>query len=125
VSGSVPIVELVDVCERMTAVNRRLFEVLGAWVADEPDPQTQRALATATHRHAWHAELWSDRRPKIPVDTSGRIAPIPDPSGDRNEWYRAVVDAMLTELDDLSARIDPALDPSTTRVIQLVTADLA
>ena len=41
-AGTVSIDELVALCERLATGNHRLFERLGAWVSDEPDPQLQR-----------------------------------------------------------------------------------
>lgn len=124
-TGTIPITELVDVCERMAATNRLLFETLGGWVADEPDPATQQTFATMAHRHAWHADLWSERRPKIPVDaTSAAAAPRPEPATDRVGWYERAVEGLRSELADLAGRVDPTLDPATHRVIALVANDL-
>jgi hypothetical protein len=125
VSGTIPIAELVDVCERMAATNRLLFETLGAWVADEPDPATQREFATMAHRHAWHADLWSERRPKIPVEaTAASSLDRAAVGADRVEWYERAVEGLRTQLAALAARVDPTLDPATLRVITLVANDL-
>ncbi|HEX2272501.1 MAG TPA: hypothetical protein VHG90_01340 [Acidimicrobiales bacterium] len=43
----------------------RLYEVLGAWVAVEPDPEVKSAFAAHSLRHAWHAEVWRERVPKV------------------------------------------------------------
>jgi hypothetical protein len=43
----------------------RLFEVLGAWVAAEPDPEVKAMLAAHSLRHAWHAEVWHARLPRV------------------------------------------------------------
>ena len=125
----VGIVELVDVCASMAARNRSWFERLGAWVTDEPDPTSQRWFAVAAHRHAWHAELWDGRRPTIavhappPEQPNGQ--PTHDDPDDRAGWYSAELATMRTELTGLVGRVDPVLDPSTRRVIDLVLADLA
>lgn len=123
-NGTVEIAELVDVCERMTSINQALFERLGAWVPDEADPVRQQWFAVACHRHAWHAELWSERRPKVPLDATADGAPFDGPD-DRAEWYAGQLARLQDELAQLEARVDPVLDPSTTRVITLVAADLA
>jgi hypothetical protein len=39
--------------------------VLGAWVAVEPDPEVKPVLAAHSLRHAWHAEVWRDRLPRV------------------------------------------------------------
>lgn len=46
-------------------VERRLFEVLGAWVASEPDPAARLLFDAASQQHAWHARLFADRVPTI------------------------------------------------------------
>jgi hypothetical protein len=117
--------EIGEVCDRMAALNQALFEVLGGWVADESDPQVQQWFAVATHRHAWHAELWSCRRPTIPADARADSPELPPATGDRASWYRDRLAEVGREIAAVSARVDPTLDPSTARVVQLVTADLA
>lgn len=126
----VPIVELVTVCERMAATNRALFEQLGPWVVDEPDPKAQQWFAVACHRHAWHAELWERRRPSIaqPIRVSwagptGTSHPA-ETGRDRVAWYSNRLAALKHDLAELEGRLDPVLDPSTARVITLVRADL-
>jgi hypothetical protein len=122
--GPIGIVDLVDVCASMSARNRRLFERLGAWVADEPDPMLQRWFALAAHRHAWHGDLWDGRRPAIPVDAPRIEQPTDDDPADRADWYRTELAAMRSDLTALEHRVDPVLDPSTRRVLDLVLADL-
>jgi hypothetical protein len=130
VDDPIGIVELVEVCERFAERNRLLFGRLGVWVADEPDPSLQRWFAIAAHRHAWHAELWDDRRPTIPVTAPSAPPPSDadaDPGADpggRAGWYRAAVASMRADLTELASRVDPRLDPSTRRVVDLVRADL-
>jgi hypothetical protein len=122
------IVELGRICDEQWAVGRGWFATLGGWVSDEPAPALQRLYATASHRHAWHADLWRARRPTIPPV---QAQPDPDPAPivvdaeDRSAAYREGLATMRRSLDELRARIDPDLDPSTVRVIDLVSADLA
>ncbi len=47
----------------VTWVERRLFEVLGSWVADTPEPAVKLALARHSRHHAWYAELAEPLRP--------------------------------------------------------------
>ena len=122
-AGTCGIVELVDVCREMASRNRALFRLVGQWVADERDPELQRWFAVGSHRHAWHAELWDERLPKIPID--GDPDDHAAPSAGRADSYRQQLDEMVADLDELAARVDAALDPSTVRVITLVRADLA
>ena len=118
------IVELVSTCEDLAARNRSLFELLGSWVADEPDPALQQHFAVAAHRHAWHAELWAQRRPSGPHAPTGAAAHLEYLGTERTAWYRECVGDLRAELTALGARTDPLLDPSTQRVIELVLADL-
>jgi hypothetical protein len=57
----------------------RLFEVLGAWVAGEPDPEVKAALAAHSLRHAWHAEVWRERLPRVThIDADALTVPAGD-----------------------------------------------
>jgi hypothetical protein len=123
--GRIGIVELVAVCEGFSARNRSLFERLGGWVADEPDPTLQRWFAVGTHRHAWHAELWDARRPAIPVAPPQPASAADRDPDDRAAWYRAELASMRSDVAELAGRVDPLLDPSTQRVIDLVLTDVA
>ena len=120
---TVAIVDLADRCDQLAARNRHVFETLGAWVADEPDAATQRWFSAAAHRHAWHADLWAGRRPAIPVDTVEPPTP-PQPGGDRVAWYLAALDELTHDAEVLTVEVDAELDPSTSRVVRLVSADL-
>jgi hypothetical protein len=125
---TVPISELVDISASMHARFNALFETLGRWVASTGDPAVQQRFAQAAHRHAWHADLWAERRPTIPLDAgpSAQLDEVPDdPAASvRLAWYVGQVERLRAELGELSGRIDPVLDPSTARVISLITHDL-
>ena len=120
------IVELGEVCARMRARSLDAFERCGRWVTSTPPGELQRLLAEACHRHAWHAELWAARAPAIPsIDLEALTAAA---RGVRDlpgvEVYRELLDELTSELDALTARVDPVLDPSTIRTIALVRTDL-
>ena len=120
------IVELVGVCERERARCVSLFEHLGGWVASTSDPALQRLFATAAHRHAWHAELWAGRSPTIPLAAvAADVAAISEAGDDTDRWtaYVTALGMEIVDLEDLRRRIDPELDPGTTRVLDLVLAD--
>ena len=128
--GHLGIVELGSISADMRARNIDLFEQLGHWVVDTPDPSLQRLFAEASHLHAWHAELWAQRAPVIPpVELDNSVAAPPaalvDPA-DRATVYGAALDRLLTELARAAGTGSmQLLDPSTVRTIGLVTADLA
>ncbi len=46
-------------------VETRLFEILGRWVQDVPELEAKLLIASQSHHHAWHAELWGDRLPVL------------------------------------------------------------
>lgn len=121
------IVELVDVCDERCATNLGWFVVLGERVAEEADPALQRVWAVAAHRHAWHAELWAQRRPAIPHDAVRALPEptVPEVGDDLVSSYRRFLERERSVLGELRAATDPELDPSTHRVVDLVDADLA
>lgn len=124
------IVELGRVCAEQRARSLAWFARLGTLVTATGAGPIQRAVATAAHRHAWHADLWAARTPAIPP-----VDPPADPTGllpaetsADDGWlvgYRTELTSLAAELDRLAARVDPALDPSTTRTITLVRRDIA
>ncbi len=120
------IVDLVEVCTRERERCASLFEHLGSWVASTGDPALQRLFSVAAHRHAWHADLWRERTPTIPVTAIAvRVAAISEAGDDTDRWtaYATALGAMITDLLALREQVDPDLDPATRRVIDLVVAD--
>jgi len=128
VSEQVGIVELGDVCVTMRSRSLDLFSALGAWVTTTEPGELQRLFAEACHRHAWHAALWEARTPTIRVPATAapdfeRLDPADGDAG-RGDRYRARLSAIEDDLRALRARIDPTLDPSTARTIDLVGRDV-
>jgi hypothetical protein len=46
-------------------VETRLFEVMGGWVATVPDLDVKVCFGAHCYHHAWHADLWQQRRPNV------------------------------------------------------------
>jgi hypothetical protein len=124
------IVELGEVCARMRARSVDAFEQLGTWVTSDDaataDGALRRLLAGAAHWHAWHAQLWAGRSPTIPgaAEATGTDRPLrigPDVRAAYGAWLAGTA----ADLEALGGRVDPTLDPGTTRVIRLVSADIA
>lgn len=124
------IVELGAVCARMRARSLDLFELVGGWVTTTPPGDDQRLFAEACHRHAWHADLWAARAPKIPpVDleaaTAAARGQLPDVDPRRRaDAYTTILDDLASELDELATSVDADLDPCTARTVTLVARDL-
>jgi len=46
-------------------IERRCFEIIGSWVPAVPEPEPKLRLGEDAYHHAWHAELWTGRLPKL------------------------------------------------------------
>ena len=123
---------------RWIAVEELLFETLGRWARQLPEPAVKRTLATWCHRHAWHAELWRQRLPALDAldggadDVDAWVAPLRSALGNVATSVEAltvlagpVLQAVDEALAEHRAAIDPLLDGPTARVLDLVAADLA
>jgi hypothetical protein len=64
-------------------VERRLFEVLGAWVGSEPVPEAQVLYDVYSQQHAWHAELLAERLPVLDSLDPATLTVPPDAEVDR------------------------------------------
>ncbi len=134
VSEQLGIVELGHLCAEMRARSLDLFTVLGSWVTSTEAGELQRLFAEACHRHAWHAELWEARTPAIRVAfpmpaeheqlAADGLAGDVETDDQRRDRYRAALSSLDEQLRSLRGRIDPSLDPSTARTIDLVGRDL-
>ena len=114
----------------MRAHSLALFAQIGAWVATTSPGELQRLFAEACHRHAWHAELWEARAPTIPTATHANVAAVCSAVTRATTTTRAASATARncrrsrTSFASLRSRIDPALDPSTARTIDLVGRDV-
>ena len=66
-------------------VERRLFEVLGSWVASEPVADAQVLFDVYSQQHAWHAELFADRLPAL--DSVDPATLMMSPRGDVERMF--------------------------------------
>ncbi|HYA69052.1 MAG TPA: hypothetical protein VED63_10000 [Acidimicrobiales bacterium] len=57
-------------------VERRVFEVLGSWVATEPVAEARVLFDVQSQQHGWHAELFIERMPVVDgVDPAMYVVP--------------------------------------------------
>jgi len=126
----VGIVELAHICATLRAHSLDLFEVTGGWVSDSDAIDEVRLFAEASHRHAWHAELWAARSPVTPdVDLDRQVSNArrhldSSPGDDRVDRYIGWLGLLLDRLTEVEQRVAPELDPNTGRTIGLVRNDL-
>ena len=127
---------------RAIAVELVLFEAFGRWISTTSQASAKPALAAASRRHAWHAELWRERFPLIPdadarrrpsLTSAREPRPLVDalavfdtlPSGPGRLAVAGVAAAELAhEYRAVAGSIDPLLDAPTARVLDVVIADL-
>ena len=122
---------------RWIAVEELMFETLGRWARELPDPAVKRLFGTWCQRHAWHVELWRDRLPSVVAldgegdDVDGWIAPVRTALADVSTSAEAIAvlrDSVLPALEGALSEhreaVDPLLDGPTARVLDLVAADL-
>lgn len=113
----------------MRAGSLDLFELVGSWVSTTDGGALQRLFAESCRQHAWHADLWAQRYPTIPgpdvesATETHRARPAIVDKVDRLDWYRQALGNVVAELDALSSRLDPDLDPATVRTTDLVASD--
>jgi hypothetical protein len=118
-------------------IERRLFELTGAWALDAGVPALQVHLSEASLQHAWHAELWEDRLPVLAsVDQAALTRPTPaaaaalgvlaetsDPVARLAGLYRGLLPRLLMAYDRHAATAAPVADGPVLRALTLVRRD--
>jgi hypothetical protein len=117
-----------------TWVERRLFTILGEWVASTPEPPAKLAFARQSRRHGAHAQLIAGLRPDTrdhhpeeqtrPLDDGWRdrveeLAHVTD-TGARIVALGEVVARAVSEAEERLAATRPFRDGPTRRVLHLV-----
>jgi len=123
-------------------IELRLFKALGSWVADtarSADPALSRMFAEHSHHHAWHADLWRNRIPKLEHHPPTEVTRPPNDavvelvdmvtsaagSVDRLVGvYRVLIPRLIEEYEALLQATSPLTDGPTARVLKLCLADL-
>jgi hypothetical protein len=121
----------------------RLFEVLGGWVATEPDPASKALFSAHSLRHAWHADVWRDRLPRVAhldpdaltvpaapevVDLLDALAASAAAAEDGTAYRLAglgglVLPTLVADYQERLARAHPLADGPTARWLGFVLAD--
>ena len=117
----------------------RLFETVGGWVTTVPELEVKATLATQSHHHAWHAELWHGLLPSVPDHLRPADLVVPATGGDRAlldalaaapgtverlaGLYRVALPRLIAAYTDHLARTTPVTDGPTVRALRLVLAD--
>lgn len=129
-----------DVARRLADhrhVERRLFEVVGAWALDAP-PRVAPLLAAASHHHAWHASLFDERVPVLhdqpaaelvaPAELDALLDAVAAPA----ELLERLVGLVRVVLPDQLARYQSDLDAASAvtdapvaRALRLVVEDVS
>ena len=64
-NGALTLVESAQLLGGYAWVESRLFEITGAWVGSESAAEARAFFDVQSRHHAWHAELWSERIPRV------------------------------------------------------------
>ncbi len=120
-------------------LNRQLFEVLGGWVASTADPTAQLLLSQHCYQHAWHAELFEARLPRLrefqvsdfilPSNNSaeeliGRLSATTDESVRLAATYRVVLPRVYGLYAHHLASTTPIADAAVARSLKLAMTDV-
>jgi hypothetical protein len=118
-------------------LERRLFEVVGGWVATTPEPEVKVHLATACHHHAWRAEQLERLLPNAYAGPRAELVAAPDDgvvvdrlatfegSVERLAGlYRVVVPRALSSYRWHLERCNPATDGPSIRTVRIIATDV-
>lgn len=108
-------------------LERRLFEVLGAWAPEAPEPEAKLLFRVHSFRHARHAELWDELEwegpgPAVLPAAIEQVAqgPADTPSRLRGV-YEVVLPALVAEYG--AARVAGPPPPIARALDQIVAED--
>lgn len=81
-------------------IERRLFEVLGAWTADSGSDEVTLHFDAASRRHGWHAQLCFERLPYLASVDAEALVVAPGPA---TEVLMDALGAVVGDVDRLQA----------------------
>lgn len=134
---------LVDTDRRIARyvwLERRRFEMLGAWAVSVPELEVKALFAVQAHHHAWHASLWerhlprrsgpiTDHMDEAAADLSDWARALEEPSGEGATLsrlvgaYRVTAAQAVAAYSDHLARASSLTDAAVGRTCRLVLAD--
>ncbi len=118
-------------------LERRLFEIAGGWAAPTPEPEVKLHLASASHHHAWHAELLERLLPKAYAGPVGQLVVAPgegpvierlaalEPTVERLAGlYRVAVPRALASYGWYLQGCNPATHGPSIRTVRIIATDV-
>jgi hypothetical protein len=94
---------------RAVWVERRLFEVVGAWVPTMTDDEATVAVATLSRRHAWRAELLAELLSTYGGTARADHVACPDPAVESALSFLAELGSDVERLAGLARSVLPGL----------------
>ena len=107
-------------------VEERLFEVLGAFDADEVPAPARVALSEVSRRHGWRAAQLRDRLPEVPGFAAADVVAPPADGSDLDRAGEARdVPQLLGAVEPVLARLDASYEQHLDRCSQVSDAVVA
>ena len=103
-------------------VERKLFEILGAWVADEPSDPARVLFDLHSKQHAWHSELFGERLPVLDWIDPDALTRAPSPQAERALELAGGAGSTLLRLVGAGRFLLPRLVSGYTLHLKLATA---
>lgn len=137
----VPLVERGRWLGHQAWLEARVFEVLGRWVQDVPEPEVKLSLAAHSRHHAWHAELLQGHLPAVAdIEPAALVVPPndglvsaldavakparPDATVDKLAgFYRVLLPYLVTSYRRALDAASVVADASLARSLRFVVAD--
>lgn len=127
------VVDLVDWLGEHVAVNRRLFEIIGTWSADEPDDAMQIQYAVMSRIFGDHAQILEAQMADSPaleatsfIRLAPKWSPLNEPDDDnRLAFLQRAVDQLRTDYADVWPRLNPVSDAALQRTLRHIQLDLS
>ncbi len=122
-------------------IERHAFEILGRWSTIEPVDDVALELASASLRHGWHSELWTERLPSArgldagslvaapslrALDVIGALQDLdrPEATAQRLEaWFGRVLPALIGAYSGLQRDVSPVAESPMRRALTLALDD--